>query len=165
MDLSPTACMMAFAIRVSASIEIFFSWSLGIVIKNCPFALSKEYIVPSPLDVGFIIRRFESSKKKIEFFGSRRHSNRLMTNCWRVAAGASVGQADAALCAIWTRAGGVIAGGGGDEVCHKFILKRISLILSQKRGVLSIFLCRKKIVLLGFPPNPQGPHDGGDVLF
>jgi hypothetical protein len=55
--------------------------------------------------------------------------------------------------------------GGGDEVCHKFILKRISLILSQKRGVLSIFLCRKKIVLLGFPPNPQGPHDGGDVLF
>ncbi len=112
MDLSPTACMMAFAIRVGASIEIFSSL-LGIVIKNRPFALSKEYIVPSPLDVGFIIRRFESSKKKIEFFGSLRHCNSLMTNSSRVAAGASVGQTNAALCAtLLISAGGVIAGGG-----------------------------------------------------
>ena len=157
MDLSPTACMMAFAIRVSASIEIFFSWSLGIVIKNCPFALSKEYIVPSPLDVGFIIR-FDSSKKKIEFFGSRRHSNRLLTNCSRVASGASVGQVDAACCATLLIISAVGAcGGGGSIECHKFILKRISFILSQKRGVLSIFLYRKKLFFQDFPPpTPNG---------
>ena len=71
---------MASAIRVGASIENFSSL-LGIVIKNRPFVLSKEYLVPFPSDVDSIVRRVESSKKKIEFFGSLRHCNRLMTNC------------------------------------------------------------------------------------
>jgi len=102
---------MASAIRVGASIEIFSSL-LGIVMENGPFALSKEYIVPSSLDVGFVIRHVESSKKKIEFFGSLRNCNSLMTNFSRVAAGASVGQADAALCAMILISAGEVCGGG-----------------------------------------------------